>query len=88
MQPTPPSADASRWIQAYSQGAYVSFAPGQLTRWADFFWIEANNPKFRQDVAFGNLLFAGEHTSDEWYGFMNGGAQSGRLAATTVLEQL
>jgi monoamine oxidase len=72
----------------FSLGAYVNFEPGQLTRWARYFWIEASSPNFRQDVAFGNLLFAGEHTSDEWYGFMNGGAQTGRLAAAKVLERI
>ena len=36
----------------------------------------------------GNLVFAGEHTSDEWYGFMQGGAQTGRLAAESILRSL
>lgn len=76
------------WTTAeYIEGAYVNYRPGQLTEFADYFWIEGNK-NFRQDVRFGRLLFAGEHTSDEYYGFMEGGAQSGRLAATTLLEQL
>ena len=32
------------------------------------------------------LVFAGEHTSDEYQGYMNGAAQSGRLAAKAVLD--
>jgi monoamine oxidase len=40
------------------------------------------------EVGSGNLLFAGEHTSDEYYGFMNGGAQTGRLAAEAALRKL
>lgn len=73
----------------WSQGSYVNFAPGQLVTYAEYFWIEANNARSRQDVAFedGRLPFAGEHTSDLWYGFMNGGAESGRLAATRLIEE-
>ena len=79
----------SNWTtDPFSRGGYVNFRPGQLTRWADFFWIEANNAKGQQHVAFGNLLFAGEHTSDEWYGFMNGAAQTGRLVADVILQGL
>ena len=40
------------------------------------------------EVGVGNLLFAGEHTSDEYYGFMNGAAQTGRLAAEAALRRL
>ncbi len=36
----------------------------------------------------GNILFAGEHTSVDYQGYMNGGAQTGRLAAEQVLEKL
>jgi monoamine oxidase len=35
-----------------------------------------------------NLIFAGEHFSDEYYGYMNGGAQTGRLAAAVALRLL
>lgn len=79
----------SRWLQNYlSFGAYASFKPGQLTRFAAFFWIESDDPSERQTVTAGNLIFAGEHLSDEFYGFMNGGAQTGRLAAETVIARL
>jgi monoamine oxidase len=37
---------------------------------------------------FDNLLFAGEHTSADHWGFMNGGAESGRRAAETLLDLL
>jgi monoamine oxidase len=36
----------------------------------------------------GRLVFAGEHLSDEYYVFMNGAAQTGRLAAELVAQQL
>ncbi|MEO1298637.1 MAG: FAD-dependent oxidoreductase, partial [Cyanobacteria bacterium J06636_16] len=72
----------------WAQGAYVNFKPGQLTEFADFFYIESDDPAERQDVRVGNLLFAGEHLSDAFYGFMNGGAETGRLAAAAILREV
>lgn len=51
-------------------------------------YIESDNPEERQDVNVGNLAFAGEHLSDEFYGFMNGAAQTGRLAAELVVRRI
>jgi monoamine oxidase len=71
----------TRWAQQrFTGGAYVSYKPGQLTRFAEFFWIESDDPEERQAVNFGNLIFAGEQLSEAFYGFMNGGAETGRLA--------
>ncbi|AFZ33173.1 Monoamine oxidase [Gloeocapsa sp. PCC 7428] len=76
----------TQWTQdPFTKGSYTSFKPGQLTDFADFFYIESDNPEERQDVNVGNLVFAGEHLSDEFYGYMNGAAQTGRLAAEVVL---
>jgi monoamine oxidase len=33
------------------------------------------------------LLFAGEHMSDAFAGFMNGALQTGRIAASAILAQ-
>ena len=74
--------------QRYTRGGYTSFAPGQYTRFAPFRWVESPHESERQEVRVGNLVFAGEHTSDEWYGFMQGGAQTGRLAAESILRSL
>ena len=71
-----------------TRGGYTSFQPGQLTRFGDWLWIESDNLEERQEVHVGNLVFAGEHVSDEFYGFMNGAAQTGRLAAEFVLRQI
>lgn len=68
----------------YIQGGYTSFKPGQYMEFSEFMYIEAENPDDRQDVHVGNLVFAGEQLSDEFYGYMNGGAQTGRLAAELV----
>jgi monoamine oxidase len=36
----------------------------------------------------GNLLFAGEHCSYDFQGYMNGGAETGRVAAEEVIKTL
>src|SRR5262249_25309939 len=58
-----------------SGGAYTNLRPGQATEFAEYFWTD------ERAVRAGNILFAGEHTSEEYYGFMNGAAETGRLAA-------
>lgn len=68
----------------FSRGGYSCFKPGQLTRYAGLFWLEEGG-KAVQSPVVGPLVFAGEHLSDAWPGFMNGGAQTGRLAAAAVL---
>ena len=36
----------------------------------------------------GNLFFAGEHCSRDFQGFMNGGAQTGPMAAEAILQRI
>jgi monoamine oxidase len=36
----------------------------------------------------GNMFFAGEHCSADFQGYMNGGAETGRLAAEAIMEIL
>jgi monoamine oxidase len=69
-------------------GGYANYKPGQLTRFGGLFWIESDIPDERQQVNAGNLIFAGEHLSDAYYGFMEGAAQTGRLAAKLALEKI
>jgi monoamine oxidase len=71
--------------EALTLGAYTNSAPGQLTRFGPLFWIESDTPAERQQAVAGRVIFAGEHVSDAWVGFMNGGAQTGRLAAEAVI---
>jgi monoamine oxidase len=54
---------------ALAKGSYSCFAPGQFTAFADAF------------APVGRLLFAGEHMSEDYSGYMNGAAETGRLAA-------
>ncbi|MBD2461976.1 FAD-dependent oxidoreductase [Oscillatoria sp. FACHB-1407] len=65
-------------------GGYTNFKPGQYLKFSEFLYIESENPEERVDVHIGNLVFAGEHLSDEFYGYMNGAAQTGRLAAEVI----
>jgi monoamine oxidase len=60
----------------YVGGSYACFAPGQYAGFAAA-WAPA-----------GRLVFAGEHTSEAHSGYMNGAAESGRIAAEQVLAQL
>jgi monoamine oxidase len=79
----------TQWTQnPFSKGAYSIFKPGQLTDFRKFFYVESEQPSERQNVNVGNLVFAGEHVSDAFYGFMNGGAQTGRLAAQVVTSKI
>lgn len=62
---------------AFAKGSYACYLPGQ---WTGISGAEGE--------PVGNLLFAGEHTSSDFQGFMNGGAESGRRAAKEALSRL
>lgn len=57
----------------WAQGGYAYFDPGY-------------SPGLRQWLArpYGRILFAGEHTSLKWQGYMNGAVESGLRAAAEV----
>jgi monoamine oxidase len=71
----------------YARGAYVSFRPGQVTKFGRLLWIEEENGTASQQARSGPVLFAGEHLSDTWPGYMNGAAQTGRLAAQAIIAE-
>ena len=56
---------------------FRSYLPGQYTSIAG-----------AEFEPVGNLYFAGEHTSLDYQGYMNGGAETGRRAAEGILEKL
>ena len=67
------------WPQApFVKGSYSSFGPGQ---WSSFYGVGNR-------VVNNSLFFAGEHTDEEFRGYMNGAARSGRVAAEKMLEGL
>lgn len=69
-------------------GAYSTFAPGQITRFAGLPWVEEEDGTVLQEARDGAVWFAGEHVSDAWSGYMNGAAQTGRLAADALARSL
>jgi len=62
----------------WNRGSYSATLVGQYT-WA---YEAAATPELD-----GALVFAGEHTSAEFGGFMNGGVQSGERAAKEILKE-
>lgn len=72
-------------MDPFAQGAYSRFLPGQLTRFARHFWVEEEDGKVTAPLPSGPILFAGEHLSDAHTGYMNGAAQTGRLAAEQLI---
>jgi monoamine oxidase len=61
----------------YSRGSYTCPLVGQYTTLLD---------TTAQPELNGRLIFAGEHTSSDFSGFMNGGVQSGNRAAQEILQ--
>jgi monoamine oxidase len=57
-------------------GSYSCFAPGQWSGFAGAF------------APVGRVIFAGEHTSEHHSGYMNGAAESGRVAAEAAARLL
>ncbi|PTR07096.1 monoamine oxidase [Nitrosospira sp. Nsp5] len=61
--------------EPFALGSYSCYRPRQWTR----FNGEVGRPN-------GNLLYAGEHCSTQFLGYMNGGAETGRLAAQAIID--
>ncbi|HVF97418.1 MAG TPA: FAD-dependent oxidoreductase [Flavisolibacter sp.] len=59
----------------YTKGSYACYKVGQYTT------IRGAETK-----PVGNLFFAGEHCSSNFQGFMNGAAETGRMAAADVIK--
>jgi monoamine oxidase len=60
-----------------SLGSYTCFAPRHYTQILP-----------HTQTTIEQLYFAGEHCSEQFQGFMNGGAQSGRDAAEAILKKI
>ena len=63
----------------YTLGSYASAGVGQYTTFLDV----AAEP-----AVDGHVQFAGEHTSSEFLGYMNGGVESGNRASAALIETL
>lgn len=64
-------------ISSLVEGSYSAFSVGQWTSIAS----EVQKPE-------GNMYFAGEHCSENFQGYMNGAAETGRVAAEQILKAL
>jgi monoamine oxidase len=70
-------AERMHWpSNPYVRGSYSCFRPGQWFGFSGAF------------AAAGGVFFAGEHTSGKHAGYMQGGAESGRVAAEAILSRL
>ncbi|WP_293332367.1 NAD(P)/FAD-dependent oxidoreductase [Microcoleus sp. CAWBG58] len=63
--------------ERFFKGSYSCYLVGQ---WTQMYGVEGER--------FGNLYFAGEHTSLENQGYMEGGCETGQRAALEILEDL
>jgi monoamine oxidase len=69
-------ATLSAWhVNPLSYGAYSCYPTGYCHRFAGY-----------EGMRQGNIHLAGEHTSVDFQGFMNGGAESGARAALEILN--
>ncbi|MDR7456116.1 MAG: FAD-dependent oxidoreductase [Armatimonadota bacterium] len=74
------SGPGARWhwpTYPFAKASYACYRPGQWT-----------TIRGAEVAPVGNLLFAGEHCSFDYQGYMNGGAETGRLAAEAALRRL
>ena len=66
------------WIDfPYAKGSYSCYKPGQWSTIAG-----------KEIEPVGHFFFAGEHCSENFQGFMNGAAETGRAAAASVIEKI
>ncbi len=69
---------SSYWIKEdYSLGSYSCYTVGQYT-----------TIKGSEGERVGNLFFAGEHTSLDYGGYMEGGCQTGNTVAEEIIKEL
>jgi monoamine oxidase len=61
----------------WSKGSYACYKPGQ--------WMSISG---QEAAPVGNMLFAGEHCSEDFQGYMNGAAETGRQAAEKLMAAL
>jgi monoamine oxidase len=64
-------------VYPYTLGSYASAKTGQYTTLVEL---------GAEPALGGRLQFAGEHTSSDFLGFMNGGVQSGDRAAAALAK--
>lgn len=70
--------DKFHWpTHLWTKASYACYKPGQITSFGG-----------AEIEPVGNIFFAGEHCSTDFQGYMNGGAETGRRAAESIIEKL
>jgi monoamine oxidase len=70
--------DRFHWpSHAFTKGSYAAYKPGQ--------WTSIRGAEI---IPEDRIFFAGEHCSLDFQGFMNGAAESGRIAAQGILSRI
>jgi monoamine oxidase len=73
----PGTARRMHWpTYAYTLGSYTCYKPGQWSFWT------------QEGAREGNVHFCGEHTSADFQGWMEGGAETGAAVAAEILDDL
>lgn len=64
-------------------------AKGGSPAQAEVFFDPGFDPAWRSLLArrTGRVVFAGEHTSERWQGYMNGAVESGQRAARALIAE-
>lgn len=97
-----PEAEISKYItnmETIFPGSKKSYANKHaFAAWTTYPWVKAsytcpkpgqwNTAMLYTAEPIGNVYFAGEHCSIDYQGFMNGAAETGRVAAETIVEKL
>ncbi len=63
------------WADQNFLGAYACLKPGQYSQFHGY-----------ESVRIGNIHFAGDSTSAEFFGFMEGAAEEGQRAAQEIID--
>jgi len=64
-------------VDPWARGGYAFIDPGFDPAWRPLLARRA-----------GRIVFAGEHTSERWQGYMNGAVETGQRAARELLRDL
>ena len=68
-------AQLAAWhVSPFQYGAYAYWTPGYMHRYSTY-----------EAVPIGPVHFAGEHTSSNFQGYMEGAAEEGQRAATEIV---
>jgi len=89
------AAELSRMLRVFGTPTAPGSLIGAAVSWERERWSKGGyavfgplfDPRDRRllSAAHGRVLFAGEHTSERWQGFMNGAVESGQAAARDVI---